>query len=230
VHNFADESTGTMTLQQAIAHSVNTIFAQVVMRVGPRRVVAVAHRMGIRSPLKPVCSITLGPEGVSPLEMTRAFATLATGGVRHDATVLRRVATANGAVVSRQRRFGKRVLTRRVAERVTEALTGVVRAGTGRAADPGRPAAGKTGTAEDFKDAWFCGYVPQLAACVWIGYPQAEIPMHNLDGFAQVVGGSVPARIWHDFMVGALRGLPVQPLPGASIRRGHPARARPNPA
>jgi penicillin-binding protein 1A len=230
VHNFADESTGTMTLAQAIAHSVNTIFAQVVMRVGPRRVVAVAHRMGIRSPLKPVCSITLGPEGVSPLEMTRAFATLAAGGVRHDATTLGRVAGPGGAVVSRQRRSGKRVLTRRVADRVTQALIGVVRAGTGRAADPGRPAAGKTGTAEGFKDAWFCGYVPQLAACVWIGYPQAEIPMHNLDGFAQVVGGSVPARIWHDFMVGAPRGLPVRPLPGASIRRGHPARARPNPA
>jgi len=122
------------------------------------------------------------------------------------------------------------VLTRRVAEQVTQALIGVVRAGTGRAADPGRPAAGKTGTAEDFKDAWFCGYVPQLAACVWIGYPQAEIPMHNLDGFAQVVGGSVPARIWHEFMVGALRGVPVRPLPGESIHRGRPARARPNPA
>jgi penicillin-binding protein 1A len=230
VHNFADESTGTMTLAQAIAHSVNTIFAQVVMRVGPRRVVAVAHRMGIRSRLEPVCSITLGPEGVSPLEMTRAFATLAAGGVRHDATALRRVVTADDTVVWRQRRSGRRALTRRVAARVTKALTGVVRAGTGRAADPGRPAAGKTGTAEDLKDAWFCGYVPQLAACVWIGYPQAEIPMHNLDGFAQVVGGSVPARIWHDFMVGALRGLPVRPLPGASIRRGRPARARPNPA
>jgi penicillin-binding protein 1A len=227
VHNFADESTGTMTLQQAIAHSVNTIFAQVVMRVGPRRVVAVAHRMGIRSPLKPVCSITLGPEGVSPLEMTNAFATLAAGGVRHNATALRRV-VANNAVVSRQRRAGRRVLARRVAEKVTRALTGVVRSGTGRAADPGRPAAGKTGTAEDFKDAWFCGYVPQLAACVWIGHPQAEIPMRNLDGFAQVVGGSVPARIWHDFMVRALRGQPVRKLPDASIRRAHAAPASPD--
>jgi len=206
VHNFADESTGTMTLQRAIAHSVNTIFAQVVMRVGPRQVVEVAHRMGIRSPLKPVCSITLGPEGVSPLEMTDAFATLAADGVHHDAT----------ALASRQRRAGRRVLARRVAQQVTQALTGVVRDGTGRAADPGRPAAGKTGTAEDFKDAWFCGYVPQLAACVWIGYPQAEIPMRNLDGFAQVVGGSVPARIWHDFMVGAMRGRPVRPLPAAT--------------
>jgi penicillin-binding protein 1A len=226
VHNFADESTGTMTLQQAIAHSVNTIFAQVVMRVGPRRVVAVAHRMGIRSPLKPVCSITLGPEGVSPLEMTDAFATLAADGVHHDATALERIEARNHAVASRQPRAGRRVLARRVAQQVTQALTGVVRQGTGRAADPGRPAAGKTGTAEDFKDAWFCGYVPQLAACVWIGHPQAEIPMRNLDGFAQVVGGSVPARIWHDFMVGALRGQPVRPLPGARAGREPRSRGR----
>ncbi len=226
VHNFADESTGTMTLQQAITHSVNTIFAQVAMRVGPAHVVAVAHRMGIRSPLKPVCSITLGPEGVSPLEMTDAFATLAASGVHHDPTALRLVAAANGAVLSRLRPAGTRALTPRVAERVTQALTGVVRAGTGTAADPGRPAAGKTGTAEDFKDAWFCGYVAQLAACVWIGYPQAEIPMHNLDGFAQVVGGSIPARIWHDFMVAALRGQPVRPLPGARVRRPHRAPQR----
>jgi penicillin-binding protein 1A len=220
VHNFADESTGTMTLRQAIAHSVNTIFAQVVMRVGPARVVEVAHRMGIRSPLKPVCSITLGPEGVSPLEMTRAFATLAAGGVRHRASSLRRVAAANGALLSRMTPTGRRALPRRVADQVTGALMGVIRSGTGRAADPGRPAAGKTGTAEDFKDAWFCGYVPQLAACVWMGYPQAEIPMHDIDGFAQVVGGSVPARIWHDFMVGALRGEPVRPL----RQRATPAR------
>jgi membrane peptidoglycan carboxypeptidase len=121
VHNFADESTGTMTLQQAIAHSVNTIFAQVVMRVGPARVVAVAHRMGIRSPLKPVCSITLGPEGVSPLEMTDAFATLAASGVHHDPTALRRVAAGNGAVLSRLRPAGTRALAPQVAERVTQA-------------------------------------------------------------------------------------------------------------
>jgi penicillin-binding protein 1A len=215
VHNFADESSGTMTLAQAIAHSVNTIFAQVVMRVGPRSVVAVAHRMGIESPLKPVCSITLGPEGVSPLEMTDAFATLAADGVHHDATTL-----ASGPQPA-----GRRVLAPGVAQQVTQALTGVVRFGTGTAANPGRPAAGKTGTAEGFKDAWFCGYVPQLAACVWIGYPQAEIPMQNVDGFAQVVGGSVPARIWHDFMVGALRGQPVRPLLGDYGR----SRGRTNP-
>ncbi|MFL5826088.1 MAG: transglycosylase domain-containing protein [Thermoleophilaceae bacterium] len=223
VHNFADESTGTMTLLQAIAHSVNTIFAQVVMRVGPARVVEVAHRMGIRSPLKPVCAITLGPEGVSPLEMTTAFATLAARGVRHRAEPLRTVGRA-GKVLLRPDGNGKRVLSMPVADRVTYALSGVVRGGTGMAADPGRPAAGKTGTAENFKDAWFCGYVPQLTACVWIGYPQAEIPMHGVAGFAQVVGGSVPARIWHDFMVGAMAGTPARALagPGQGRLRGAP--------
>jgi penicillin-binding protein 1A len=213
VHNYADESAGTMTLAQAIAHSVNTIFAQVVMRVGPPRVVEVAHRMGIVSPLKPVCSITLGPEGVSPLEMTRAFATLAAHGVRHRAQALRRVTAADGEVLAELHRGGMRALSPRVAARVTSALRGVVLAGTGRAADIGRPVAGKTGTAENFKDAWFCGYVPQLAACAWMGRPQAEIPMHDVEGFAEVVGGSVPARIWHDFMARALHGTEVVPLP-----------------
>jgi penicillin-binding protein 1A len=89
----------------------------------------------------------------------------------------------------------------------------VIQRGTGTAAALGRPAAGKTGTAESFDDAWFCGFVPQLAACVWVGYPQAETPLENLDGFGEVTGGSIPARIWHDFMAPALQGVPVKPLP-----------------
>ncbi|HEX8857068.1 MAG TPA: transglycosylase domain-containing protein [Thermoleophilaceae bacterium] len=223
VHNFADEATGTMTLLRAIAHSVNTIFAQVIMRVGPANVVDVAHRMGIRSHLKPVCALTLGPEGVSPLEMTTAFATLAARGIRHRPQPLSAVLGRGGRALMRLDANGKRALSQSVVDRVTYALTGVVRAGTGRAADPGRPAAGKTGTAENFKDAWFCGYVPQLATCVWIGYPQAEIPMHGVGGFAQVVGGSVPARIWHDFMLPAMAGQPVRGLPTASPGRVGPA-------
>jgi penicillin-binding protein 1A len=225
VHNFADEATGTMDLVQAIAHSVNTIFAQVAVRVGPQNIVRTAQRMGIRSPLTPVCAITLGPEGVSPLEMTDAFATLASGGEHHDATAVDRVTTAGGAVLRSGPRAGNRVLTTQVAGQVTYALTGVIRGGTGTAADPGRPAAGKTGTAENFEDAWFCGFVPQLVACVWIGHPQAEISMAGLDGFAQVVGGSVPARIWHDFIVPAMAGRRVVPLHGVSA--SHVALASP---
>jgi penicillin-binding protein 1A len=229
VHNFADETSGTMTLADAIAHSVNTIFAQVVTRVGPARVVAVAHRMGIQSPLTPVCSITLGPEGVSPLEMTDAFATLASGGVHHRAHALQRLTTADGAVVASQSSRGTRAVPSAIARQVTAALTGVIRNGTGTAANPGRPAAGKTGTAENFTDAWFCGYVPQLATCVWVGYPSAEIPLLNLDGFPQVVGGSIPARIWHDFMVPALRAVPVRPLPGEPLSSQLPLGRQPVP-
>jgi penicillin-binding protein 1A len=219
VHNFADESAGTMTLLDAIAHSVNTIFAQVALRTGLRNVVDVAHRLGIRSPLKPVCSITLGPEGVSPLEMTAAFATLAAGGVRHEPEDVRRVTTREGKVLRRRHGAARRVISAQTASTVAYALSGVIKGGTGTAADPGRPAAGKTGTAENESDAWFCGFVPQLASCVWIGYPAAEIPMTSLDGFSPVVGGSVPARVWHDFMVPALAGVPVIGFPTVAANR-----------
>jgi penicillin-binding protein 1A len=227
VHNFADEKAGTMTLRQAIAQSVNTIFAQVVARVGPGRVVAVAHAMGVRSPLVPVCSITLGPEGVSPLDMTSAFATLAAGGVHRPARALARVTTGSGRPLVRPQATGRRVVPAGVAGAATSTLTGVVRFGTGVAADPGRPAAGKTGTAESFKDAWFCGYVRQLATCVWVGYPRAEIPLLNVEGFPQVFGGSIPALIWHDFTVAALRGRPVRPLLQRAPAPAHPAARAP---
>jgi penicillin-binding protein 1A len=202
VHNFADEESGTMSLLQATANSVNTIYAQIVTKVGPEKIVDVAREMGVQSPLVPVCSITLGPEGVSPLDMTDAFATVAAGGIHHAPEALATSPTPDN-----------RVLTKDVASKVTYALSGVIKSGTGTAAALDRPAAGKTGTAESFEDAWFCGFVPQLAACVWVGYPQAEIPLVNLDGFGQVVGGSIPARIWHDFMTPALHGVPVEPLP-----------------
>jgi penicillin-binding protein 1A len=213
VHNFSDEAAGTMSLLQATAHSVNTIFAQVSLRVGLSNVVDVARRMGIESPLVPVCSLTLGPEGVSPLEMTDAFATLAARGIHHRADLLERVTGADGKVLHRLGRTGRRAVSRDAADRATYALAGVLRGGTGTAAYFGRPAAGKTGTAESFKDAWFCGFVPQLAACAWIGYPGAEIPMASVAGFAPVVGGSVPARIWRAFMEPAVRPFPARPLP-----------------
>jgi penicillin-binding protein 1A len=89
-------------------------------------------------------------------------------------------------------------------------LQGVISHGTGTAAYFGRPAAGKTGTAENYVDAWFCGYVPQLAACVWVGYPKAEIPLYNVEGWSAVFGGSLPAMIWNRFMSEAVKNLPVQ--------------------
>jgi penicillin-binding protein 1A len=209
VSNYADESAGTMSLLDATANSVNTIFSQVVTDVGPDSVVATAHDMGITSPLQPVCSITLGTQAVTPLEMTQAYATLASGGIRHYATGLASVRSSHGKVLVRSDPKGTPVLSSKNASLVTYALEGVIQHGTGTAANIGRPAAGKTGTAENFQDAWFCGFVPQLVTCVWVGYPKGEIPMHNVEGFPDVFGGSIPAEIWHDFMQQALVGVPV---------------------
>jgi penicillin-binding protein 1A len=209
VHNFADESAGTMDLLDATAHSVNTIFAQLVTRVGPDQVVATAHRMGITSKLLPVCSITLGTQPVSPLEMADAYATFAARGVHRAAQALETVRFPNGQV-DRPRARATQAIGQNAADLVTYALEGVVKFGTGTAAAlADRPAAGKTGTAENFQDAWFCGFVPQLVACVWVGYPRAEIPLQNVEGIAGVVGGTLPAQIWHEFMTGAVSSLPV---------------------
>jgi penicillin-binding protein 1A len=212
VANYADESAGTMTLKDAIAHSVNTIFAQVVVAAGPDDVARVAHRMGITTRLQPVCSITLGSQPVTPLEMTDAYATLASRGVRHAPNALGAV-TWNGGQLPAPRPRARQAVPAEIAAETTDALEGVIQQGTGTAAAIGRPAAGKTGTAESFEDAWFCGYVPQLATCVWVGYPQAETPLLNVDGFPEVFGGSIPAMTWHDFMSEALRGVPVRPFP-----------------
>jgi penicillin-binding protein 1A len=210
VHNYADETAGSMNLLEAIAHSVNTIFAQLVVAVGPKNVVSTAHRMGIRSPLKAVCSITLGSQAVTPLEMADSYATLAARGVYHSPESLAVVRGPRGGVLPLPQAHRRRALAANAADLVTYALQGVIQQGTGTAADFGRPEAGKTGTAESFQDAWFCGYVPQLAACVWIGYPHAEVPLLHVEGVHQVFGGSLPAEIWRSFMAPAVDRLPVR--------------------
>jgi penicillin-binding protein 1A len=210
VHNYADESGGYMSLLDATAHSVNTIFAQLVDIVGPRHVVAEAHKLGIRSKLQPVCSITLGTQAVNPLEMTNAYATLAARGVHRDPQAFELVRGPGGGMIGKLNAPGARTIWQNNADLVTYALQGVIEHGTGTAAYFGRPAAGKTGTAEDYKDAWFCGYVPQLAACVWIGYPSAEIPLYNIEGVSAVFGGSLPAEIWRRFMWSAVHRLPIE--------------------
>ena len=205
VSNFADEAAGTMTVLDSLAHSVNTIFAQLVLDVGPSNVAQVAKRMGIRSRLQSVCSITLGSQAVTPLDMATAYSTLAARGVRHWPQPIQQVKAPSGDVLLRPNRKGTRVLRQNDADQVTYAMEGVIQHGTGTAANIGRPAAGKTGTNQAFRDAWFCGFVPQLTTCVWVGYPKTEDrSMYNVEGFPQVFGGSIPALIWHDFMQSAL--------------------------
>jgi penicillin-binding protein 1A len=217
VHNFADETAGTMSLFDALAHSVNTIFAQLVVDVGPENVVKTMRRLGATTPLQAVCSITLGSQAVTPLEMTQMYASIADGGIRRTPQVLQQVTDPGGKVIERLNPRGVQAVPANDAWLTVKAMKGVIEHGTGTAANIGRPAAGKTGTGQDFQDAWFCGFVPQLVACVWVGYPKGEIPMHNVEGFADVFGGSLPAEIWHDFMVKAVQGLPVRDFPEPSL-------------
>ena len=208
--NASDSESGVFTLLSATSHSVNTVYAQVASAVTPTAIVDVAHRMGINSLLEPVCSITLGTQSVTPLEMTNAYATLASRGIRHKATPLQHVELATGELNLQINERGRQVIDQNDADLVTSALETVVTGGTGTNAAIGRPVAGKTGTAQEYWDAWFCGYTPQIAACVWIGYPEGQIPLVNVEGFSAVFGGTIPALIWHDFMVEATADMPVE--------------------
>jgi penicillin-binding protein 1A len=216
--NASDSEAGTFSLKAATADSVNTVFAQVTAELGPQKVVDMAHLLGIRSDLDPVCSVTLGVEAVNPLEMTNAFATLAARGVRRYANPLVQLANRNGKVIADVSTKPKQVLEANDADLVTYALQEVVTSGTGTAARlADRPVAGKTGTAQEYVDAWFCGYTPQLATCVWVGYPQGEIPMESVEGVSPVYGGTIPAAIWRDFMTVAMQGQPVESFPVPSF-------------
>ena len=214
VSNAGDQWAGTMSLESAMAGSVNTIYSQLTVEVGPEAVADVAHRMGIRSRLADVCSIGLGTSEVSPLEMTSAFATLAARGVYVEPTGVERVSAPDGTTLQGPLRglgsVGSRAISPQDADATTRVLQGVIDHGTGMAARlAGRPAAGKTGTAQHATDAWFCGYVPQLATCVWVGYPNESRPMRDVAGFSEVYGGTIPAQIWHDFMTEATTGMRV---------------------
>jgi penicillin-binding protein 1A len=226
VHNFADEAAGTMDLRSATAHSVNTIFAQLIAKAGVRNVMAMAHRLGITEAnngpyFKQACAITLGSVGFTPLELTDVYATFASGGIHHAPQAFEVVRGPNGKVIKRLTTKGTRALYPNVAAELTYALQAVVQEGTGTAAALGsRPVAGKTGTAEDFKDAWFCGYVPQLATCVWVGYPKGEIPLLNVEGVYEMAGGTLPAEIWQRYMSQAVANLPVRSFPTPDLNGG----------
>ncbi|HLX33258.1 MAG TPA: transglycosylase domain-containing protein [Gaiellaceae bacterium] len=227
VHNSGDESAGTMDLIDATANSVNTIFAQLIAKVGVSNVVKMGHWLGITSSgndFKPVCAITLGSVGFTPLELTDVYATLASGGIHHTPQAFLKVVGPHNKVLGSISSPGRRILSPNVDNEITYALEGVITHGTGTAAAIGRPAAGKTGTAENYQDAWFCGYVPQLATCVWVGYPAGEIPLVNVEGVYDVFGGTLPAEIWHDFMGPAVAPYPVKsfatPTIGGTIISG----------
>jgi penicillin-binding protein 1A len=202
---------GRISLYEAITHSVNAVFARLILDVGATEVAGLAESMGITTPLNDDPAIALGGmrRGVTPLEMASAYGTLATRGFRYPPVAIQMVKGASGRVISRARPIGQPVLDGTVCALETEALENVIREGTGRRAQIGRPAAGKTGTTQNYADAWFVGYTPQLVTSVWVGYPQGQRPMYDVHG-RRVAGGTFPAEIWARFMTGALAGVPEQ--------------------
>jgi penicillin-binding protein 1A len=210
---------GTISVTSATLRSDNSVYAQLTLDVGPDKVAEMARRLGVSSPLDDhgayVPSIGLGSIPVSPLDEASAYATLAAGGIYSKPMAIRKVVLASGKEDT-DADWGKpqrrRVLSEGVAWQVTQVLQQNVYGGTGVAAYFGRPAAGKTGTTENHADAWFSGYVPQLQATVWVGYPRGEIPMENVHGIA-VAGGTFPAQIWHLFMQDAVGKLSVRQFP-----------------
>jgi penicillin-binding protein 1A len=164
----------------------------------------------VQTRFRVVPSIALGSASVSPLEMASAYATVADQGTYHQPYAIDSVTFPDGNVDrSWPTRHGKRVISKAVAYQVSRVLEEVIAHGTGTAADPGRPAAGKTGTTTSLADAWFDGYTPDLAAAVWVGYPQARIPMKHVHGI-EVFGGTFPARIWRAFVGEALHDEPAR--------------------
>jgi len=210
VSTYDHSYSGTISVHSATLASDNTVYAQLTLDVTPERVADMAHRLGIQSALDVVPAMGLGADAISPLEEASAYATLAAGGVYSKPMAIRRVVLASGKVDTDagwgqpQRR---RAISDGVAYEVTQILEDNVNEGTGVGAYFGRPAAGKTGTTDNHADAWFSGYVPQLEATVWVGYPQGEIPMENVHGIS-VAGGTFPATIWKLFMESALGNLP----------------------
>ncbi len=216
VQTYSDSYAGSVSLHQATLASDNTVFAQLALDLGPDAVADTAHDMGIETELDGLPAETLGGLrlGVSPLEMTNAYATLASGGIRNKPIAIKKVTFPDGHVDELGEPERERVFSDGVAYEVTQILEDNVDAGTGTAAGTGcGDEAGKTGTTDDFNDAMFMGYTPHLATGVWVGYPDALISMTSVHGIS-VAGGTFPADDLARLHVGRAR-RPLRVLPRA---------------
>ena len=212
--NFERRSNGPMILKTALMHSVNTVAAQLVADTGPDAVIDVARRCGIRSPLDRVYSVALGTSPVSPMEMAAGFATFATGGIHHAPFLIWRVEDVLGRVLDERIVGSERALDPDMAFQMVDMMQGVMDAGTGasvRRMGFDLPAAGKTGTTNDYKDAWFTGFTPTLSTSVWVGFDR-DRGLRTTDGRG-ITGGRAAAPIWTDFMIQATAGEPVRRFP-----------------
>jgi penicillin-binding protein 1A len=206
--DFSGRYQGDMTMTEALAQSINTIAVRVALRAGIGNVAATAHRLGILSPLMHDTSIALGSDAVNLLELVSAYAPFANGGFGVWPHGIAEIRDKDGRILFRRTGTGTgRVVSPELVGEMNEMLTDVINHGTGTAARLPRSAAGKTGTTQDYRDAWFVGYTADLVAGVWFGNDD-DTPMRG------VTGGSLPALAWRRFMLMAMDGMPNRPLPG----------------
>lgn len=209
---------GETSLAAATHSSDNTVYARLQEEIGIRPVIATARAAGVSSSIDEVPAAVLGglPEGVTPLELAHAYATFAAHGVRVGEgadtrpRMLLRVDEPGAGTTFRPGVVRRRGLARTTSDLVTQTLRGVVEAGTGTRAAIGRPAAGKTGTTEEYADAWFAGYTPELVTAVWVGIPEGAVPMRTQFEGGPVTGGTWPAQIWSAFMGDVLADVPAR--------------------
>ena len=204
--NFGGKQYGTVTLADALAHSINTVTVNLAQEVGIRNVIAAARRVGITSPLQANASLALGTAEVTPLELTAAYAAFANGGFRVSPYLVTRVDVMGKPVYTRVPPQPQRVIDEAVNRDMLAMMYGVVIGGTGGYASlHGREAAGKTGTTQDSKDAWFVGFTTDYVAAAWVGNDDST-PTRG------VTGGTLPSYIWRDTILAAEKGLPFKPL------------------
>jgi len=220
VENYEGGGAGASTVDNAMAHSINTVFAQLTLDAGPSNVTRTAEKLGIDDVGDNVGSrpaIGLGGlrRGVTPLEQAAAFATFAAKGTYAEPYAIVRIVDGDGDVVYSRRQDTTEAFSANEVGVLNAALQSVVRDGTGVAAAIDRPSAGKTGTTQNYGDAWFVGFVPQLSTAVWVGQPDKVAPMLSVHG-RRVTGGSFPAEIWADYMRHAVAPLPVEEIFTAS--------------
>jgi penicillin-binding protein 1A len=197
-----------VNLVDATRRSYNTVYAQLILELGVDKMVSMASRLGITHPIEAVPASVLGSSNVTMLDMATAFSTFAERGLRHDPVFVTRIVKADGTTLYEHPYTQTRVLETNVADQMNAILEGVITSGTGRSANIGRPAAGKTGSAQNNADATFVGYTPDRATAVWVGFPEGQVPMQKPQTKITVFGGTYPAQIWKLVMEAALTDIP----------------------
>jgi membrane peptidoglycan carboxypeptidase len=214
----AGASYGVIDLAQATYGSVNAVYAQLSLEVGPEKIVDVAKRMGVdESALDPVLSIVLGSSAVSTREMANAFSNFATNGVHADDYVIAKIVNSAGETIYENEVETTQVADPAIFAAAHRALSVVPVSGTAPRANIGIPQGGKTGTHQSYLDAWYVGYTPEYSTAVWVGYEAQQVPLENVvingQPYDRVFGGSVPAPIWAEFMSYVHQNLPVTDFP-----------------